>query len=100
MAKPRMTMEVLKEINKLYDKGTIMKDLADKYNLSIFTIHRYIWKPRAKGRKPYINKEIATKINDMFKNKFTVNEIVKEVGVRQRLIYSYLEKQRDIGGKL
>lgn len=98
MAKPRMTMKILKEINELYDKGAIMQNLADKYNVSVCTIHRYVWNPRAIGKQSYITKELETKIDFMKSKKFKVTEIEKEIGIKKRLIYYYLEKQKEIRG--
>lgn len=49
--KPSFDVKGLKKLNKMYDEGYKMTDLAKIFNLHYTTIQKYIWNPRHKG--PY-----------------------------------------------
>jgi DNA invertase Pin-like site-specific DNA recombinase len=44
-----MTIPILQEINRIYDLGNTISEIAVKYGVSYGTIRRYIWKPRNKA---------------------------------------------------
>lgn len=51
MAKSKVTIPILQEINRLYDKGYNMATIGKMLNLGHNTICKYVWKPRPKGSK-------------------------------------------------
>lgn len=51
MARLKVTIPILQEINRLYDKGYNMATIGKMLNLGHNTICKYVWKPRPKGSK-------------------------------------------------
>lgn len=47
--KPKVTIETVQEINKLYSNGYNMSDIGKKLNLGHSTVNNYIWNPRPRG---------------------------------------------------
>lgn len=51
MPKVVVTLEMIDEINRLYDKGLKMKDIGKKLKIGHGTVSRYVEHPRPKGRE-------------------------------------------------
>ena len=69
----------IKEINMLYDAGAILKDLANRYNCCIYSIHKIIINPRKQGAKKGVGK-VTKEMSIQFKKLYSENKTTKEIG--------------------
>ncbi|WP_143331274.1 helix-turn-helix domain-containing protein [Clostridium peptidivorans] len=49
--KPKVNIQIIQDINKLYNRGYNMKQLGEKFKLSPTTVNKYVWEPRNRGER-------------------------------------------------
>ena len=98
-----ITVPIIQELNKLYDAGATMKELANKYNVSSVTIHNYVWKPRKTrgGRENArnINEATIKEINRLYVKGYNMLMVSKMVGVGNSSVCRYVLEARAQGTK-
>jgi len=92
----KITSEMKPQINKLYNTGLTYKDLADKYNVTIPTIQRYVVDPRKKGvnkgTRLKVTEEKEKQIKFLYQSGKTLKAIAEELDVSITTISIYLSR--------
>jgi len=94
----KVTIPITQEINKLYDAGESINQIAIKLNLSDVTIYNYVWKPRIHISKRFENIEVKNKIvqeiNELYNKGFEMIPIAKKLKVSYSTVQKYVLKPR------
>ena len=97
----KITMDILKKINKLYDEGATMHKLAKQFDVCYDTINSHIWNPRHpgifKGQKKVVKDETVKLINDKYDEGMTTREVAKLLHLSSVTVCKYILNKRKRG---
>jgi len=98
MQKRKVTMEIIQEINKLYNSGLKIKEISPKFNLSNSTVGEYIHKPRHHGSGRIGPRKVSDKTIQLINKLYDNGEVMKNIGIKLNLstttIWKYVESVR------
>ena len=97
----KVTIKMIKQINKLYDNGQTMRQLAKTYNLSKDTVANYVWNPR-KSKSGRLNAsnvttQIINEINTLYNNGNTMKMVAKTLKLSSSTIGKCVINARNRG---
>ena len=92
----KMTVKKIIEINKLYDNGSTMAEIAPMFNICVATVGQYVSKPRehgcGKSGPTKVTKEMIKKMNELYGNFKSLKQVGEEMGLSTYTIWKYVEK--------
>lgn len=92
MGTRKVTMELIKEFNDMYNTGASRHEIAKNYNIHEDTIAEYIHNPRLPGKIPLITEEIGQAILTLRGANYKMDAISRIIKISEPTIYVYLRK--------
>jgi len=93
----KVNTRMIQEMNRLYDKGKTVRQLAIKFNLSPSTITTYTWRPRNRGGQGIqsrVSEEEIREMNKLYQKGARVFELATMFCVSRPTISKYIKNPR------
>ena len=101
MVARKVSIEMIKKINALYNTGKTSIQIGKTFNLSPSTVCKYVWNPRPKGNGSptalKVTKEIIQNINFIYNLGYNMEMVSEKVGFSKSTVSNYIWEPRPSG---